>query len=221
MGNIIINNRTTEDPITCIGEFAGICYGADTTNRVKNYKRGIDCLNSQHGRTWEFPDVYMVLDKYSARVMREFYTHIGGAPSRLQSSTRYINYEDFGYYVPRSIENNEAATEIYDNLMDVISETAKELDQLGIPREDLANIYPIGMETKVVVKINLRTLIDMSHQRMCNRAYHEFRAMFSDIANALKAYSPEWSKVVDKMFMPKCKYLRHCPERNSCGYYKG
>ena len=72
---------------------AGVCYNANIENDEKNYKRGMDCIKSMHGRTTEFPDVYMVLDDYSARVIREFYTHIGGAPTRLQASTRYIDYE--------------------------------------------------------------------------------------------------------------------------------
>lgn len=69
--------------------------------------RGLDCLESEHGRTFEFPDVYMVLDGFSARVIREFYTHIGGAPTRLQASTRYIDYaKGFAYFTPPSIERN-------------------------------------------------------------------------------------------------------------------
>lgn len=222
MGRVFLQKETTERPITLIGEMAGICYDADTSDPDKNYKRGMDCLNSQHGRTWEFPEVYMILDGYSARVIREFYTHIGGAPTRLGASTRYINYGDFQYYIPPSIENNRHALDVYTNCMYQISEAAKFLSGYDdVPKEDIANLYPLGMKTKVVVKMNLRTLIDMSHQRMCNRAYHEFRALFSDITTELKRYSSEWETVATKMFMPKCKYLRHCPEKKSCGYYHG
>lgn len=80
MGKVIIQGYTTKNPITMIGEEAGYCWGADTTDQKKNYKRGIECMESNHGRTIEFPDVYMVLDGYSARVIREWYTHIGGSP---------------------------------------------------------------------------------------------------------------------------------------------
>lgn len=53
----------------------------------------------------------MILDGYSARVIREWYTHIGGSPTRLQASTRYIDYEHgFDYVVPPSIEKDEAAS---------------------------------------------------------------------------------------------------------------
>ena len=201
-----------------IGEEAGVCYGSDTTNKEKNYKRGIDCLKSMHGRTWEFPDVYMVLDEYSARVVRELYTHIGGLPTRLQSSTRYINYQDgFEYFTPPSIETNSFAKEKYDNMMKFISTTLKELENMGIPKEDSANGLPLGMMTKIVCKYNFRTLADMSHQRECARAYHEFRKLFRDICIALSEYSDEWKYLVDNYFMPKCEIYGYCPEKKGCG----
>ena len=102
------------DPISLIGREAGVCWGADIANQEKNYKRGMDCLTSGHGRTWEYPQVYMVLDGYSARVIREFYTHIGGGPTRLQASTRYINYQKgFPYVIPPKIAADEEAKAIY------------------------------------------------------------------------------------------------------------
>ena len=86
-----------------------------------------------------------------------------------------------------------------------------------IPREDAAMLLPLGMSTKVVDKRNLRNLIDMSHQRMCNRAYWEYRVLFRDICMALKNYSEEWERVARNMFMPKCELLGYCPEKKSCG----
>lgn len=219
MGKVIIQEKyTTKTPITMIGEEAGICWGADTSDGVKNYKRGIDCLESGHGRTFEYPDVYMILDGYSARVIREWYTHIGGSPTRLQASTRYIDYESgFDYVVPPSITQNPAANRIYINLMRTIQSEVKKLEELGIPREDSALGLPLGMETKIVCKHNLRNLIDMSRQRMCSRAYHEYRKLFEDLCDALKEYSNEWEYLVSNYFMPKCKYVGFCQEKHSCG----
>ena len=97
MGKVIILPETTKDPISLIGRCAGVCWGADITDTEKNYNRGIDCITSNHGRTLEFPDIYAIFDGYSARVIREWYTHIGGAPTRLQASTRYIDYNTFTY----------------------------------------------------------------------------------------------------------------------------
>ena len=218
MGTITILSETTKTPITLIGNRAGICWGADVTNAEKNYKRGVDCIKSGHGRTFEFPDVHMVIDGFSARVMREYERHVGGLSPWLQASTRYINYQKgFEYFTPPSIENNKIAKTKYDNLMRYISTTLKELEDIGIPREDSANGLPLGMMSKIVCKHNFRNLVDMSHQRECTRAYHEYRKLFRDICVALSEYSDEWKYLVDNYFMPKCDLYGYCTENKSCG----
>ena len=78
----VIKHRTTPDPLTCMGEMAGVCWGADTTDPKKNYKRGLTCLKSNHGRVLEYAQVYMILHDSSIKVFRDYYTHIGGAPTR-------------------------------------------------------------------------------------------------------------------------------------------
>ncbi len=218
MGTVTIQEFTTKNPITMIGMEAGVCWGTDVSDDTKNRNRGVDCLESNHGRTFEFPDVYMVLDGYSARVIREWYTHIGGSPTRLQASTRYIDYQkEFDYVTPSSIQEHHWANVIYTNLMSEIATSMRTLDALGIPREDCALCLPLGMETKIVCKHNARNLIDMSHQRMCTRAYHEYRQLFLDVCKALIEYSPEWKYIVTNFFMPKCEVTGFCTEKNSCG----
>lgn len=217
MSQVIIQDFTTKNPISMIGREAGFCWGANVDDEAKNYKRGIECLERDHGRTFEFPDVYMILDGYSARVIREWYTHIGGSPTRLQESTRYIDYESgFDYIIPPSIEENSDAKAIYKDMMASITKNLKWLNELEIPREDAAMGLPLGMTTKIVCKHNLRNLIDMSHQRLCVRAYHEYRKLFLDICDALRKYSEEWAYVVNDFFVPKCQYRGFCVEKNSC-----
>ena len=110
MGTITILPETTKNPITLMGARAGCCWNANITDDEKNYKRGLDCIKSGHGRVMEYVNVEMIIDGYSAKVLREYYTHIGGSPSRLQASTRYINYSKgngFAYVTPQSISNDE------------------------------------------------------------------------------------------------------------------
>ncbi len=64
----------------------------------------------------------MILDGYAARVIREWYNHIGGAPTRLQASTRYINYKNFTYTRPPSVSENPEAEKIYRDTMSAIAE---------------------------------------------------------------------------------------------------
>ena len=219
MGKIIIQKQTTSCPITLIGQEAGICYGTDTSDDTKNYKRGIDCLECNHGRTLEFPDVYLVIDGYSARFVRELYTHIGGSPTRLQASTRYIDYESngFDYVTPKKIESNPKWEAVYKDTIDKIQSNLKVLNDLGCPKEEMGMLLPLCMSTKVVAKYNLRTLIDMSHTRMCTRAYAEFREFFADLCRELRNYSYEWEYIVEHYFKPKCELTGTCTEKFSCG----
>lgn len=219
MGKVTILPETTRNPISLIGRRAGICWGADITDEQKNYKRGLECLSNNHGRTLEFVNVEAVLDGWSARVIREWYTHIGGSPTRLQASTRYINYSNgFDYVVPSKIQNNAMALDKYTETMGIIRENAAILENdFGIPREDVANLFPLGMNTKMVDKRNLRNLIDMSHQRMCTRAYWEYRKLFKTYVDELRKIDDEWAYIVDNYFMPKCDALGYCSEKYSCG----
>ena len=219
MGKVTILPETTRNPISLIGRRAGICWGADITDEQKNYKRGLECLSNNHGRTLEFVNVEAVLDGWSARVIREWYTHIGGSPTRLQASTRYINYSNgFDYVIPSKIQNNAMALDKYTETMGIIRENAAILENdFGIPREDVANLFPLGMNTKMVDKRNLRNLIDMSHQRMCTRAYWEYRKLFKTYVDELRKIDDEWAYIVDNYFMPKCDALGYCSEKHSCG----
>lgn len=216
---VTILPETTRKPITLIGKRAGICWNANVEDDERNYKRGLECLENNHGRTLEYVNVEMLLSGISCRLGREWYVHIGGAPSRLQASSRYIKYsKGFDYVIPDSIKNNEVALKDYEYTMQMIADVTKYLeDDLKIPREDVANLFPLGMETTIVDKRNLRNLIDMSRQRMCSRAYWEYRKLFTEIMNELRQIDDEWAYIVDHFFMPKCEQLGYCPEKYSCG----
>ena len=221
MGIVTIQNHTTLHPIAMIGEEAGVCWGADTTSLHKNVKRGKKCLSDGHFRTSEFPDIYMVLDGYSARVIREWYTHIGGAPTRVQESTRYINYQNFDYIVPPSISRNESANMVYETCMDNISLAVTTLtEHYGVPKEDAANLLPLGMTTGICCKHNARNLMNMFEQRLCTRAYWEYRDdIMKTLYQELHDYSEEWAVLCELIFKCKCDKCGYCLEEYSCGRY--
>ena len=187
MGQVIILPETPKNPLSLIGERAGICWNADVSDDEKNIKRGISCIEAGHGRTMEFVDVHMIIDGFSARVMREYYRHVGGLTPYLQASTRYIDYKDFDVIRPASIERNKEALVEFNMTVKNLRKSLEALKTLGVPNEDVANLLPLGMATKCIEKRNLRNLVDMSHVRKCTRAYHEYRLeLFPAIENALK-----------------------------------
>ena len=217
MGKVLVRDYTTKTPLQMIGESAGFCWGSDISDANKNMKRAIECIASGHGRTMEFPDIHLILDGYSARVIREFYTHIGCLPTRLQSSTRYVDAKSFKYITPPSVFKNEKAKQVYDETMEHIREGYAKLEELGIKREDAAMVLPLGMETVIVDKRNFRNLVDMAKNRMCTRAYWEYRELMNDICEALSSYSGEWNTLIKLCMKPKCEISGYCTESNSCG----
>ena len=217
MGRVLVREYTTKTPLQMIGESAGFCWGSDISDANKNMKRAIDCIASGHGRTMEFPDIHLILDGYSARVIREFYTHIGCLPTRLQSSTRYVDAKSFKYVTPPSVFKNEKAKQVYDETMEHIREGYAKLEELGIKREDAAMVLPLGMETVIVDKRNFRNLVDMAKNRMCTRAYWEYRELMNDICEALSSYSGEWNTLIKLCMKPKCEISGYCTESKSCG----
>lgn len=212
-----ILDKTMKDPISFMGYAAGCCWNADVSDKEKNYKRGLDCIESDHGRVEEYPDVYFILEGYSARVIREFMRHVGDGLTCLQESTRYVNESGFEYVTPKMSED---ATGIYKAAMKNIRDYYNELLSLGVKKEDAAMLLPLGMTTKVVYKKNLRNLAEMSHKRDCMRAYWEYRKLMSDIEKALCEYSEEWGTIVQLLFKPQCEVLHRCPEKHSCGRWE-
>ena len=221
MGTVTILPETARDPISLMGRRAGICWGADIADEEKNHRRGLECIRNNHGRVLEFPDVHMVLEGYSAKCLREYYTHIGGSPSRLQASTRYIDYskgDGFAYVTPPKIAAHPQALAEWQTMMaDINGMIHRFIHTYDLPTEDATMALPLCYSSKMVDKRNPRSLIEMSHNRMCSRAYWEFRELFGDISRALSDYSPEWKELVEMEFKPKCELLGYCPEKYSCG----
>lgn len=217
MGIVTVLNRTTSDPQVLSGFCAGVCWGANVNDEEKNLKRGESCYSADHMRTAEYPQIYLVIDGYSAKTIREWYTHIIDT-TRMQASTRYMDYKNFAYIVPPSIANNEEALDTYIDTMSMISNSIEYLLELGIPNEDATMILPLAYSTKIVVRIGLREFMNMCRKRRCRRAYWEYRELMNDIIEALCEYSDEYSALEDGgYFSAQCDVLGYCPEEHSCG----
>lgn len=194
------------------------CYGTETNDIEKNIKRAKTHLES-HGRLQELPDVYMIIEGYSAKCLRELYTHIGGSPTRMQASTRYIDYSkenNFKIIKPRTIEKNNEANVIWDDTLYIIYHNMLRLKELGIPTEDYTNLLPLAYESKMIWKVNLRTLINFMNMRLCTRAYWEIRNLANEIKKELSNYSEQWKYICDLLFVPKCEAMGYCTEHESC-----
>ena len=201
--------KYTSYPLSLMGEVASFCW-----NSVPSKKIALDCLDSNHGRVFEYVDIIIAVEKYSARMIRELYTHTIGI-TKLQASTRYVNYDNMEYYTPPSLKDNDK----YTDLMYTINEAYTSFMDNNIPKEDIANILPLGMNTKVVLKINLRAILNMFEVRTCTRTYVEFREFMKELKETLLNLDPDWKQIIEKYAVTKCDKLGYCNEKVSCGRY--
>lgn len=157
-----------------------------------------------------------------------------------QKSQRYVTEGQFEYIVPPEIQNNEEALKLfketmdadqkaYDKIADALKAKHKEtflsqgFDEKTATRmaekkaiEDARFVLPNACETKIVVTMNARTLMNFFHHRCCNRAQWEIK----EVADLMLK---EVSKVAPNLFRnagPSC-VSGACPEgKMTCGKAK-
>lgn len=216
MGVTILNS--TKMPLTVIGTNSAICYDTELKDEGHAVRIAKHCINSGHMRNLEFADITIKIT-CSARVAREFYTHIGGAPTRVQASTRYITYDNFDYFVPDGLTGEQSL--VYDYYMNEIKCAYKRLKDLGLENDKTGYLLPLAMETTFIWKGNARTLENMFNQRLCFRALEEYRELMKELRIKIRELDEEWKWIADKLYVPKCITLGYCPENaKSCVLYK-
>lgn len=208
----------TKNPLTTIGKMASICYNTELKDDEHACRIAKHCINSGHGRNLEFARVSLKIT-CSARVGREIYTSIGGSPTRLQASTRYITYDDFNYVIPNGL-NSEQEYE-YNICMKNIRDSYRKLKGLNLSNDITGYVLPLAMETTIVWDGNIRTLETMFNQRLCYRALEEYRELMKELKLKLSKLDSEWKWISDKLFVPKCVNLGYCIEnKKDCILYK-
>lgn len=131
-----------------------------------------------------------------------------------QQSQRYVSMDGFGYVTPPEIadipealklydEEMERAAKSYERLADILTEkhyqamTAEGIDEKTARRdarkkanEDARFVLPNACETKIIVTMNARTLMNFFRLRCCNRAQWEIRAVAWEMLRLASAAAP-------------------------------
>ncbi|MBO4467963.1 MAG: FAD-dependent thymidylate synthase [Clostridia bacterium] len=165
-----------------------------------------------------------------------------------QKSQRYVTEGQFEYIVPPEIAGDETAARIfketmnadqeaYDRIAEVLKAKHKEtflsegFDEKTAARmaekkaiEDARFVLPNACETKIVVTMNARTLMNFFHHRCCSRAQWEIKEVADMMLKEVCAVAPNLFKNAG----PSC-VAGACPEgKMTCGkaremreYYEG
>ena len=146
-----------------------------------------------------------------------------------QQSQRYVKLKQFEYIIPSEIEKDEKAKNIfiiameecqkaYNELADIlkskyIDEGLNALNAEKKAIEDARYVFPNACETKIILTMNARSLINFFKHRCCNRAQWEIRGLADEMLRQAREVAP----VLFKYAGPGC-LKGTCPEgKMSCG----
>lgn len=137
--------------------------------------------------------------------------------SPAQQSQRYVNEEDFDFVVPKSILDRamEDAPGVFYDAIRHAQAAYTLLIEAGVPKEDARFVLPNACETRFVLSMNARAMLEFLELRLCNRAQWEIRAM----AKAMLTLAREALPVIFAGAGARCERLGYCPEneRFACG----
>lgn len=150
-----------------------------------------------------------------------------------QQSQRYVKLSQFQYIIPTAIQENDEAKAIfvkameddqkaYNEIADILKNKYMEngMKKLAAEKkaiEDARYVFPNACETKIMLTMNVRSLINFFEHRCCNRAQWEIHALADEMLKQVKEVAP----ILFKKAGPAC-LSGECPEgQMTCGKIKG
>ncbi len=197
-----------------------------------------DILESGHASPIEHVSLTFAISGVSRALTHQLVRH--RIASYSQQSQRYVDGKDFNYIVPPSIAKNSAAlarfnacmaeiSAAYDDLSEILAGNANSAggtynspkDKAALAkikekvRQDARFVLPQAAETRLIMTMNCRSLLNFFEERCCLRAQWEIRAL----AEAMLKLAQTAVPVIFDLAGAKCIRLGYCPEGEqfTCG----
>ena len=202
-----VNPDGDKNPLSIAELAASVCYDSEPTDTYRIVK---GCKATGHRSVLEHISFTFEVSSVSRALLAQLSRHRHISLS--VQSQRYVSMDNFDYVNPF---DEQHGGDVFDDMMGNIANDYKLLKNLGAANEDARAVLPNACCTKLYVTINARSLIEMSHLRLCTRAQSEIRSMFQLIKSQVATVCPELAA----WMVPSCeanpKYP-FCPEGNRC-----
>lgn len=209
----------TPEPEKIIACAAKLCYSDSdidslleglTTDKIEKFIKKLTDLG--HQSPLEHCTFTFGIEGVSRALSHQLVRH--RIASYSQKSQRYVNEEQFEYITPPSISKSELQDIVFTNCMMVCQAAYELLTEHGIPAEDARFVLPNACETKLIVTMNIRSLLHFFEERCCNRAQWEIREMANEMMRICKNVAPNlFSQAGPSCVRGKCKEGPMC-----CGH---
>ena len=212
----------TPEPEKVIASAARLCYSASdikslmnglTTEKIEAFIKKLTDLG--HQSPLEHCTFTFGIEGVSRALSHQLVRH--RIASYSQKSQRYVKEGQFEYIVPPTIKSNLADLNVYQRLMEHCQIAYDYFIRNGIPAEDARFVLPNACETKLIMTMNIRSLLHFFEERCCNRAQWEIRQMADNMLDICKEIAPNiFAKAGASCVRGKCKEGKMC-----CGNPKG
>ena len=236
----------TPEPEKIIASAAKLCYSSSdietlmdglTSEKVESFINKLADLG--HQSPLEHCTFTFGIEGVSRALTHQLVRH--RLASYSQKSQRYVKEGQFEYVVPPEIEKDEKAKKIYIETMEMEQKAYNDLTDILFEKhynelirsgrdeksakiaaekkaiEDARYVLPNACETKIVMTMNIRSLLHFFNARCCERAQWEIRQMADMILDICKVVAPNiFAKAGASCVRGKCKEGKMC-----CGNPKG
>ncbi len=236
----------TPEPEKVIASAAKLCYSASDINTLMNgltdekVESFLEMLNTiGHESPIEHVTFTFGVEGISRACSHQLVRHRMASYS--QKSQRYVSEGGFEYITPPEIEKIPEAKAEFEAQMKTIEEGYNKLAELLIDKhtqafldaglsekdatykakkkacEDARFVLPNACETKIVVTMNARSLMNFFSLRCCNRAQWEIQAVADEMLRLCCQVAPTLFKNAG----PACVRTGKCSEgKMTCGKFK-
>jgi len=212
----------TPEPEKVIASAAKLCYSSSdietlmnglTTKKIEAFIKKLTDLG--HQSPLEHCSFTFGIEGVSRALSHQLVRH--RLASYSQKSQRYVKEGQFEYITPPTIEEDEVVFLEYIKLMNNIQDFYNLAIKRDIPAEDARFALPHACETKLIMTMNIRSLLHFFDERCCNRAQWEIRQMADMMLDICKEIAPNiFSKAGASCVRGKCKEGKMC-----CGNPRG
>lgn len=206
----------TPEPEKVIASAAKLCYSSNdiktlmdglTTEKIESFIKKLTELG--HQSPLEHCTFTFGIEGVSRALSHQLVRH--RLASYSQKSQRYVKEGQFEYIVPPTILENYADCGVFKDLMEHCQEAYTYFINNGIPAEDARFVLPNACETKLVMTMNIRSLLHFFEERCCNRAQWEIRQMADRMLEICKEVAPNlFMKAGASCVRGKCKEGKMC-----------
>ena len=138
----------------------------------------LDYMSKTIPSSWEFVDYTFLITGVTRGFTHQFVRT--RTASFAQQTMRVLNVGGWTYGKGPTIKDSNK--EVYEEAMSMIADTYDTLISNGAAIEDARGVLPTNIHTNIVVKMNMRTFVEMVRKRSSARTQGEYR----DVLEAMK-----------------------------------